>query len=79
MRTLICFVFKVPSHSYLGCDLIVAHFTVQQESLVGALCYAYLTHFLVLKRLFDFFQAGDNRSQFLLKMNNSRFRLFPHD
>ena len=38
-----------------GCDFIVAQFGTGPESLVDALCYAYLTHFLMLKRLFNFF------------------------
>ena len=55
MRTLTCSVFKVPSHPFPGCDFIVAQFEAGPESLVDALCYAYLTHFFMLKRLFDFF------------------------
>ena len=79
MRTLTCSVFKVPSHSFPGCDFIVAQFEAGPESFVDALCYAYLTHFLGLKRLFKYFQSLDQVAELSLDCFKARFRLFSYD
>ena len=79
MRTLTCSVFKVPSHSFPGCDFIVAQFEAGPESLVDALCYAYLTHFVLLKRLFHGFQGENHIVKLQFEILETWFNALPKD